>query len=460
MLQMIPNLGGYEIYGASVLALWMAFGIGRVVKERRSSDKHRASVDAGATEPPSLHPIIDPAKCVGCGACTHACPEGKIIGLIGGKAELLDAASCIGHGACKTACPVGAIELVFGTAKRGVDIPFLTPSFESNVPGVFIAGELGGMGLIANAIEQGRQAIDSIAALDGLGQRDEFDFDVIIVGGGPAGLAASLAANEKNLDFLTLEQDRPGGTVAHFPRGKLVMTRPAWLPGYGKLKRRRVRKESLLGLWRDVLDKTGVAIQSGMRVEKIERRGRGFKVSGMKGKTPFGGTTRAVLLAMGRRGSPRKLGILGEDLSKVVYSLDDPAQYRGQQVLVVGGGDSALEAAAVLAKEPGTTVLLSYRGPSFSRARSRSIGLVEKAVQAGRLSVLFDSSLVAIHGDSIEIEVRGQRYAQDNHAVIICAGGVLPTDFLSDIGIGFETRYGTAGPAPVATAVSAYISAN
>ena len=193
MLDLFSSLG-YPAYALALVALWGVFGLGRHVREGRDGGRQQQAMEAGDVEPASLHPIIDPSRCVGCSACTHACPEGRVIGMIGGKAQLLDPVSCIGHGACKTSCPVGAIELVFGSARRGVDIPVVSPQFESNVPGLYIAGELGGMGLIANAIEQGRQAIDAIARRDHLGQRDLYD--VIIVGGGPAGIAASLAAKE------------------------------------------------------------------------------------------------------------------------------------------------------------------------------------------------------------------------------------------------------------------------
>ena len=152
---------GYGPYALALLAIWGLFAGQRWISERRARQRQIQSDETA--EPPSLHPLIDPAKCVGCGACTHACPEGNILQMIGEKAVLVEPASCVGHGACRTACPVGAIELVYGTARRGIDIPAVSPDFQSNVPGLYIAGELGGMGLIANAIEQGRQAMNAIA---------------------------------------------------------------------------------------------------------------------------------------------------------------------------------------------------------------------------------------------------------------------------------------------------------
>jgi thioredoxin reductase len=327
---------------------------------------------------------------------------------------------------------------VFGTETRGIDIPNVAPDFQTNVPGIFIAGELGGMGLIRNAIEQGRQAIDSVRNLRR--PRPSGAYDVIIVGAGPAGFSASLAAIEHKLRFVTIEQDSFGGTVAHFPRGKLVMTRPATLPLVGTLKFREVSKETLLKVWTDVVRKTRLKINYGEQVEAVVRDHDDFEVRTNRASY----RTSAVLLAVGRRGTPRKLDVEGEDQAKVVYRLIDPQQYQRQHVLVVGGGDSALEAAVSIAEQPGTHVTLSHRSESFSRAKAKNRALAERAEKSGRLDIYLESRVRKIGEKDVEIEHQGRQIRLRNDAVIVCVGGILPTAFLKSVGISVETKYGTA----------------
>ncbi len=360
-----------------------------------------------------------------------------VLGVVGGRAELVSPTDCIGHGACKTVCPTEAITLVFGSERRGVEIPVLSPKFETNVPGIFIAGELGGMGLIRNALEQGRQAVE---AIHGARKSSGAQLDLVIVGAGPAGFAASLTALSGRMRFVTLEQESLGGCVFQYPRGKLVMTSPAQLPIVGSINLRHTSKEQLLEFWREAERKSGVKINYRERVERIEPEGNGFKVYSTKGCY----SARSVLLAIGRRGSPRKLGVPGEELPKVVYRLIDPEQYAGQNVLVVGGGDSALEAAASIAELGNTKVVLSYRGDAFGRAKQGNRARVSSATQNGSLRVMLSSNVKHIAADEVSIEQIGRLHCVPNDAIIVNAGGILPTDFLRSIGIHVETKYGTA----------------
>jgi thioredoxin reductase (NADPH) len=434
-----------DVWSLALYGLVLAVFLGvYLIRQQRTHARHRRaqeeSILSGLTEPASLHPVIDNSRCLGCGACVAACPEQPhhtVLGLIDGKAVLVGPSDCIGHGACKTVCPFDAITLVFGTERRGVDIPVLKPNFESNVPGIYVAGELGGMGLIRNALVQGQQALEAIAKT-ALKRPDVLD--VLIIGAGPAGLAASLTAKQLGLNYLTVEQESLGGAVFQYPRGKLVMTSPVELPLIGKVQFRNTTKEELLKFWTDACNGNGLKIRYRERVESLESAHGAFIVK----TTAHQYTAANVLLAIGRRGTPRKLGVPGEELPKVVYRLIDPEQYRGQQVLVVGGGDSALEAAASVAELGDTRVTLSYRGEAFQRAKTRNRSRVEQAKSNGQLEVLLGSQIRNIQPDEVLLQQSGRDISVRNHAVIVNAGGILPNDFLRSIGVEVETKYGTA----------------
>ena len=419
-----------------IVLLWYRHARKRRKKESAHVADLQEAVAKGMNEPASLHPVINPTRCIGSGSCTRVCPE-EALGIINGKAVLTNASACIGHGACLVACPVDAITLVFGTEKRGIDIPNVKPTFETNVPGIFIAGELGGMGLIRKAAEQGRQAIESIRQRKVNGQAE---YDVIIVGGGPAGISAGLAAIQHGLRYKLIEQeDSLGGTVYHYPRNKIAMTAPVKLALVGTVKMGEVQKEDLLEFWKGVVQKTGLKLSLRHRMDNIEVRPDGtFAVHTNAGVH----TANSVLLAIGRRGSPRKLDLPGEDLPKVVYRLVDPAQYAGKAVIVVGGGDSALEAAIALSEQPGTDVVLSYRSQAFGRVKARNRERLDEQARAGRLEVLLESRLLAIEPDCVKLEQHGVVRDLRNDSVIICAGGVLPSALLQKVGIQFETKFG------------------
>jgi len=428
------------VYGAPLAVIWGWYVGRRQRAERTHVAVRERVVAAGLAEPASLHPVIDTLRCIGCGSCIKACPEQPehhVLGLIGNKAQLISPSDCIGHGACRSACPSDAITLVFGSAKRGVDIPLLSSDFESSVPGIYIAGELGGMGLIRNALSQGRQAVDAIHRRR---RRAGEGLDLVIVGAGPAGFAASLTAMSHGMKFATLEQESLGGSVFQYPRAKLVMTSPVTLPLVGRMRFGHTAKEALLDFWREVEKKTGLQIRYRERVEAITRQDGGFLVRTTGGEY----RTASVLLAIGRRGTPRKLGVPGEELPKVVYRLLDPEQYAGQHVLVVGGGDSALEAAASIAENGGRSVTLSYRGDAFSRAKPGNRERVAAAERSGRLKQLFKSEVRRIEPERVVMDCDGREVELPNDAVIVSAGGILPADFLRGMGVNVETKYGTA----------------
>ncbi|MEJ2216632.1 MAG: NAD(P)-binding domain-containing protein [Gemmatimonadota bacterium] len=409
-------------------------------KERQTEEAHLEALRYGLHEPASLHPVIDPSRCIGTAGCVVVCPE-NVLGIQAGQAVAVQPARCIGHGLCERVCPMEAIQLVFGTEKRGVDLPRIKGNFETNVPGLYIVGELGGMGLVANAFEQGRQCVEGIAretepGPDGL-------LDLVIVGCGPAGLSASLAVLERGLRFVTVEKEPDlGGAVRHYPRKKLVMTRPVRIPGYGKVSTKELVKEQLIDLWQEVAGAAGLQVRTGVTVQSVDRVAPyHFRVITDRGVHE----THRVILAIGRRGVPRKLGVPGEEgASHVSYSLREPEAYSGDRILVVGGGDSAVEAALALSEQAGNEVRVSYRRTAFSRIKPANHDRVESALAAGRIEVLWETQPAEIRPARVLLSgARHDSLEVPADQVFVFIGGELPTGFLKSCGVEVETHFGT-----------------
>jgi thioredoxin reductase (NADPH) len=407
------------------------------MESRIVDEKIKKAKEEGLNEPVSLHPYIDVNACIQTGACISACPEHDILGIKNGKAVIINASQCIGHGACFHACPTGAISLRIGTAKRGVELPHVDKNFETNVHGIFIAGELGGMGLIKNAVEQGRQAVENIAK--SVNKNHRAAYDLIIVGAGPAGISGSLTAKKNGLKFLLLDQDTLGGTVFTFPRKKIVMTSPMDLPLYGKVKLFETSKSELLDLWQTVHKKNNITVQENTKVDSIISQEDMFKVVTLKGEEY---TAHRILLAIGRRGTPRKLNIPGEMKEKVAYRLLEPELITGKDIIVVGGGDSAIESALLLADE--NHVILSYRNEVFNRIKPLNSMALNKAMAEEKLEVRLNSNLISIEDEYIllTVEKEGEPLKLKNDLVYIFAGGELPTQFLEKAGIMITKKFG------------------
>lgn len=381
-----------------------------------------------------LHAVVRADQCVGCGACISACPEPGALTLVGQIATLnLDV--CKGHGQCVPACPVGAIGMGSGSTTQRVEVPNLDTHFQSDVPGLYVVGELGGRGLIKNAVNEGKLAVEHIAKelppgrprADG----DREAYDVVVVGSGPAGLSAGLEALRAGLRYLVLEQGTLSDTIAKYPRQKLLLAEPVRIPLYGDLWVTDASKEELLQVWKTMIEQTGLEVTTGQRVERVSHEAGMFHVATADRVV----RARRVVLAMGRRGTPRRLGVPGEELNKVLYDIVEMDAFAGQRVLVVGGGDSAIESAVGLARQPDTEVTLSYRGTEFAKVKERNRVKLGEAVEQGRVRLLLPSQVREIRAGSVMLESAGRAVEIPNDTVIVRIGGEAPYPFLERMGV-------------------------
>ncbi len=415
-------MGGYAL----------AFRRRRTSARDRKAEARRLGID----RPVAQYPFVDPMRCIGCGSCVDACPEGDVLGVVGGTATVLNGLRCIGHGRCELACPVGAIEVGLGDLKSRQDVPVLDARQETCVPGLFVAGELGGLALVKNAIAQALRVVEVVAerCTDRARLVGGDVFDLVIVGAGPAGLTAAAAARERGLSHVVLEQEGDlGGTVFHYPRRKLVLVQAIDVPLLGRLREAEYSKEDLLGHFQRLTDEAPLNVRFGERVQGVERSGQLFAVKSASGVT----LGRHVLLALGRRGTPRKLGAPGEELAKVMYQLVDAETYRGQRILVVGGGDSAVEAVLGLARQKDNRVTLSYRREALVRIKKKNEDRIASLIANGRVEALFSSEVLGIRHDSVRLRLPGGEVERANDWVFVFAGGEPPFELLRRAGVRF-----------------------
>ncbi|MCA8953361.1 MAG: NAD(P)-binding domain-containing protein [Planctomycetes bacterium] len=451
----------------AVAVLLLALVIAALLRRRHELRSYRDNLaertvarERGSHRARLQHPKIDLRNCIGCGACVRACPEDGVLALSFGQAVVVHGARCVGHGLCAAACPTEAIALTLGDLKERRDLPAIDEGLEAvGEPGLFLAGEITGFALVRTAVQHGVTVAREVARRCAEEPTPDPEvLDLLVVGLGPAGLSCLLGAREADLHCMGIDQaEEVGGTVAAYPRRKLVMTQPMDLPLHGRLKRLEYQKEELVGIWQGLVKKHRLPVQPATTFEGLEHHGDGtFTVTTSRGTL----RARNVCLALGRRGSPRKLGVPGENLPKVAYSLLDAESYRGRRILVVGGGDSAIEAALALAEQEGNEVTLSYRQAAFSRLKARNESRIEDAVAQGHVRVLYRSTVREITAATVQLACKGHTGGAavadgddgggggvatavdtleiENDEVFVFAGGVPPFPLLEAAGVSFD----------------------
>lgn len=461
--------------------LTVALAIAVLLRRRIEIEQHAGSLaeraaarERGSHRARLQHPAIDLSRCIGCGACVRACPEDGVLALAFGQAVVVHGARCVGHGLCAQACPTNAIRLTLAELEERRDLPAIDAGHEAvGMPGLFLAGEITGFALVRTAVAHGALVAQQVAARCAEQPADPGGPmpDLLVVGLGPAGLSCMLAAQERGLRAVGVDQaNEVGGTVAAYPRKKLVMTQPMDLPLHGRLKRLEYTKEQLVELWQGLARRHRLDVRTGTTVRQIERAGDGSYVVVTDRGTI---AARNVCLAVGRRGSPRRLGVPGEDLPKVGYALLDAESYRDRSILVVGGGDSAIEAALALAEQPGNTVTLSYRRHAFSRLKARNEARIAAAIEAGTIDVRFETEVVSIAEGAVVLQTAGAepdatpaaprdggtgrahgavataQLELPNDDVFVFAGGTPPFPLLESAGVSFDPALRPLEAAPV-----------
>ena len=408
---------------------WLKFHRHHKADIERKQEAQSLGIDRARAQ----FPFINDLLCIGCGSCVAACPEGDVLGVVFGKARVINGLRCIGHGICEEVCPVGALKVGLGDIKKRDDIPILSKANETTVSGLYIAGELSGLSLLRNAVAHGRKVVENIAQ-DPQRSESKHIKDVIIVGAGPAGMSAALTAIQNDLSYTLLDQQEPGGTILQYPRKKVVMAHNLEIPLYGRLKRDEYSKEELLDIWQAIIRKYKINYFAQHRMQAVVKPNGYFKVITNQGD--YEG--RKVILAMGRRGTPRKLGVPGEESSKVAYQLIDAQSYTNHRILVVGGGDSAVEAAIGLARQKGNKVTLSYRKNKLFRIKKKNEDRINEMIKSKKITSIFNSNVIEIKEKSVVLKQTEKNIMEiPNDYVFIFAGGIPPFKMLKEMGIQF-----------------------
>ncbi len=420
-------------------------------RKRRSTEASKSRAPIVPAERKRL-PVIEPSTCLGCYACVDACPF-DVLAIEKYVAVVARPEECCGVVLCEQVCPNGSLRVEDG--QPILDRPAVDEHLESrDVTGLFLAGDLTGLPLIKNAINQGARAVDRIATT--LPRRRAEAIDVLVIGAGPAGLSAALRAKEKELACVVIEQATIAASIKSFPRDKIVHDPPLDLPIEGELWLKQATKEELLAQWTRIVRARALDVREGHRVVDIAKASDVFVVTVERASDGARIELRAsrVVLAIGRRGAPRRLDLEVEAGAehRIAYALADARSFAGKRVLVVGLGDSAMEAAIAIARQPGAAVTVSYRGARFARGKAKNIAELERLVAERKITLLLETvpAAVTMTGVTLASTSRhGGRRTIAADAMLVLIGGVPAWDLLTRAGIARPKDRKDAAAVPV-----------
>ncbi len=334
------------------------------------------------------------------------------------------------------------IENILASGSGALRRPVLKKGKESSVRGLYVIGDLAGAPVIKLARAQGVEVVDTLSALPEMKTPagDASMLDILVIGAGAAGLNAALAARDRGFSCVVLEKGKIANTIENFPEGKWVYAEPDDTPPKGKLWLDGATKEDLIARWDSIIRENGLEVRAEEPLTSLEKQKDGtFIAHTPKGKY----RAKKIVLATGQRGNPRKLGVPGEDQPHVYHRLYSPRKYHDEEILVVGGGNSAVEAALTLSER--NKVVLSYRGSEFARIFKDNRKKIDEAVAAGRVEMVFNSQIREFRGKEAVLSIdRGgsqdERTVRTNH-VFILIGADVPVKFLTALGIRLENDW-------------------